>query len=54
MRASSAAIMAAVEPVVATIAGTAVFHEEMNAASFAGVMLVIGAIVVLNLQKEKV
>lgn len=53
MRASSAAIIASIEPVVATIAGTAVFREKMTAASLAGILLVIGAIVVLNLKKEK-
>ncbi|MCI5700867.1 MAG: DMT family transporter [Lachnospiraceae bacterium] len=53
MRASSAAIMASVEPVVATIAGVVVFREAMTAAAFAGILLVIGAIIILNLKPEK-
>ncbi|MDO4275759.1 MAG: EamA family transporter [Eubacteriales bacterium] len=49
VKASSASIMASIEPVVATIAGVAVFHEGMTGASFAGVVLVLAAIVLLNL-----
>ena len=49
VKASSAAIMASVEPVVATIAGVLVFHEGLTAASFAGIFLVMGAITLLNL-----
>lgn len=52
MRASSAAIMASIEPVVATIAGVVVFHETMTAMAFVGILLVLGAIVVLNLRQE--
>lgn len=52
MRASSAAIMASIEPVVATIAGVVVFHETMTAMAFLGILLVLGAIVVLNLRQE--
>lgn len=48
-KASSAAIMASVEPVVATIAGVLIFHEPMTAASLAGILLVLAAIVLLNL-----
>lgn len=50
MRASSAAIIASVEPVVATIAGVLVFKESMTAASVTGIVLVLGAIVVLNVK----
>ncbi len=53
VQASSASIMASVEPVVATIAGVLVFHERMTAASFAGVALVVGAIVFLNVKKRQ-
>ena len=52
MRASSAAIIASVEPVVATIAGVLVFKESMTAASVTGIILVLGAIVVLNVKHE--
>jgi DME family drug/metabolite transporter len=53
VRASSASIMASVEPVVATVAGVLVFHERMTAASAAGVALVVGAIVLLNVKKRQ-
>ena len=49
VKASSAAIMASVEPVVATIAGVLVFHEGLTGSSFTGILLVMGAITLLNL-----
>lgn len=48
MRASAAAIMASIEPVVATAAGALVFGEGLTLSAFAGIVLVLGAIVVLN------
>ena len=48
MRASTAAIMASIEPVVATAAGALVFGESLTVPAFAGIALVLGAIVVLN------
>ena len=48
MRASAAAIMASIEPVVATAAGALVFGEGLTLSAFAGIALVLGAIVVLN------
>ena len=48
MRASTAAIMASIEPVVAIIAGAAVFGETLTLPALAGIFLVLGAIVVLN------
>lgn len=48
MRASAAAIMASIEPVVATAAGALVFGEALTLPAFAGIALVLGAIVVLN------
>ena len=53
VKASSASIMASVEPVVATIAGILVFHETMTAESLLGIVLVIAAIVLLNLPNGK-
>lgn len=53
VKASSASIMASVEPVVATIAGILVFHETMTAEAFLGIVLVIAAIVLLNLPGGK-
>lgn len=52
-KASSAAIMASTEPVVATIAGILVFQEPVTLASGAGVLLVLGAIVLLNIMPEE-
>ena len=51
MRASSAAIIASIEPVVATIAGVLIFQEVMTISAFVGILLVLGAIVVLNLKQ---
>lgn len=48
MRASTAAIMASIEPVVATAAGALVFGETLTIPAFAGIALVLAAIVVLN------
>lgn len=52
IKASSASIMASVEPVVASIAGVVVFHERMTPLSLAGILLVLGAIILLNTQKS--
>lgn len=52
VKASSASIMASVEPVVATIAGAVVFGEELSLPSLAGVALVVLAIVTLNIHAE--
>lgn len=48
MKASTAAIMASIEPVVATAAGALVFGETLTVPAFAGIALVLGAIAVLN------
>ena len=53
VRASSASIMASVEPVVATFAGCIVFKEALTPLSLAGVALVVGAIVTLNVPTKK-
>lgn len=48
IEAGQASIMATVEPVVATLLGILVFHEKMTVMGMAGVLLVLGAVVVLN------
>jgi len=48
MESSRASILASLEPVVATIAGVAVFHETLTLAGAAGVLLVLGGIAVLT------
>lgn len=53
VRASSASIMASIEPVVATIAGCVVFGEALTPLSLAGVALVVGAIVALNIFPDR-
>ena len=48
-----AAIIATVEPVVASIIGAAVFREPFTVAKTAGILLVLGAIVILNVKGKK-
>ena len=48
MRARAAAIMASIEPVVATAAGALVFGEGLTIPAFIGIALVLTAIVALN------
>jgi len=45
---SKAAVLATVEPVVATLIGIAVFQEQADWATFIGVFLILGATVLLN------
>ncbi len=44
-----ASIMASIEPVTATVLGALLFHEHPDAFGYLGIALVIGAIVLLNL-----
>lgn len=55
MENSKASIIASMEPVAATVLGILVFHEKMTISNLVGIVLVIGAIVVCNvdLKKEK-
>lgn len=47
-----AAILATVEPMVATLFGAAVFGEAITLSSALGVLLILGAIVLLNVRKR--
>ena len=47
--AGKGAVMASVEPVVASLLGFAAFHEKPTLLSIAGVILVVAAVAVLNL-----
>ena len=47
-----ASVMASIEPVVATLVGIFVFNEKMDILCAAGVLLVLGAIAVLNSGKK--
>ncbi len=55
METGKASILASLEPVVATLVGIFIFAQPLSLMSAAGVALVLGAIVVLNIKpKEKV
>lgn len=53
IEAGKAAILATVEPVVATLLGTLVFREALTAPAALGIALVLGAIALLNLPERK-
>ena len=53
MESSKASILASVEPVVGTLCGVFIFHEPISALSILGIMLVLGANVVLNSNTHK-
>lgn len=48
VEASRAAILATIEPMVATLSGVLVFHEYLTLMSFCGILCIIAAIIVLN------
>ena len=48
-----ASIMASIEPVTATVLGALVFHEWPDVFGYLGIALVIGAIVLLNINITK-
>ena len=48
-----ASIMASIEPVTATVLGALFFHEWPDAFGYLGIALVIGAIVLLNIDPNK-
>lgn len=52
METGKASIMASVEPVVATLVGIFVFGQKLGFMSACGVLLVLGAIVVLNIKNS--
>lgn len=51
--ASHAAILATIEPMVATLIGVVIFHESMTFMSVIGIMCIVTAIVVLNLRPSQ-
>ena len=51
MPSSNAAVMACVEPVVATVLGTVVVGEEISLFQVAGILLVLGAVFILQIKK---
>ncbi len=48
-----ASVIASVEPVVASLIGVIVYHEKMNLFNIIGIVLVLAAIVLLNLNPKK-
>ena len=53
MESSKASILASVEPVVGTLCGVSFFHEEITVCGVVGIILVLGAIAVLNIPASK-
>ena len=53
MEAGKAGILATVEPMVATIFGITVFHEPLTILSGLGIVLILTAVIILNLNGEK-
>ena len=51
VQASHAAILATVEPLVATVLGILVYHEQLRTATLLGVACILGAILALNTRK---
>lgn len=52
IEASRAAILATVEPMVATLIGVIVFHEYMTLSSVLGILCITGAIILLNCRQS--
>lgn len=50
--AGKAAILATVEPLVATLLGTVVYHEEITLLSAAGIICILLAVVILNIKSK--
>lgn len=50
---SKASIIASVEPVAATILGIVLFHEKMTVSNLIGIVLVLGAIVICNIDYKQ-
>ena len=53
MESSKASILASVEPVVSALFGVFVFHETLTVWGVLGILMVLGAIVVLNVKFKK-
>ncbi len=53
MENSKASIIASIEPVTATVLGIILFHEKMTIHNVVGILLVLGAIVICNIDFRK-
>ena len=45
-----ASVMAFIEPMVATIAGFLIYNESPTAANFLGILMILFAVILLNIQ----
>ena len=52
VEAGKAAILATVEPMVASLLGVAVFHEALTPLSALGILLILAAVILLSLPKK--
>ena len=53
VEAGKAAILATVEPMVASLLGVLVFREALSLSALLGILLILGAVVLLSLPKQK-
>ena len=53
VEAGKAAILATVEPLVASLLGVLVFHEALSLSALLGILLILGAVVLLSLPAKK-
>ena len=53
MEAGKASVLAFAEPMVATLAGIVIFKEALHLQNVMGILMIFGAIVLLNLPVEK-
>lgn len=53
VKASQAAVLATLEPVVATMISVAVYHEILSLEKVSGMALIVAAIIILNIQPAK-
>ena len=52
MHSGQAAIIASIEPVVATLIGVFLFRETLTPGNLIGIVLVLGAIILCNTEKK--
>ncbi|MBP3604071.1 MAG: DMT family transporter [Lachnospiraceae bacterium] len=53
MENGTAAVLASIEPVVATLVGMMIYKETLNLWNITGIILVLGSIILININKKK-
>lgn len=53
MENGTAAVLASIEPVVATLVGMMIYKETLNLWNITGIILVLGSIILINVNKKK-